>query len=90
MKALLINNKEIIIDDVVYIACPELEEFQEYTVVSEIENIRQDHPNLYEIEESERWLLKQRFVPLQGLPAEVPEINENTLGRMISANPVNA
>ncbi len=64
MKALLINNKEIVLDGVTYVACPELEEFQEYTVVSEIE-IPGRAP-VYEIEESERWLLTMRFVPMDG------------------------
>lgn len=64
MKVLLINNKEIILNGITYVACPELEEFQEYTVVEEIKIL--DRPPVYEIEESERWLLTIRFVPMDG------------------------
>lgn len=65
MKALLINNKEICIDDTVYQACPELEEYKVYNVVTELFNPRPGHPDIYVIEESDRWLIKTRFVSLQ-------------------------
>jgi hypothetical protein len=61
MQALLINNKEIIIEGRKYVACPELEEYQYYTVIAKINF--PGRPLLYEIEESERWLLAMRFVP---------------------------
>jgi len=61
MKALLINNKEIILDGVKYTGCPELEEYKEYTIVDEIPAFC-GHAPLYVIEESDRWLLQMRFV----------------------------
>ncbi len=83
VKALLINNKEIQLNGVTYQACPELEEFQEYTLISEIENtVHPNHPSLYEIEESDRWLLKTRFVPMEGETIEVAAPMEHTSDAM--------